>query len=143
VRLLLDTNTCIEILRGRNAALLARYTCVSRSDIALSAVVRSELLTGALLSAKPEDNRRIAQAFCALFPCLAFDSQVADVHAEWHARLRRSGNLIGTRDLMIAATALSHGLAVVTHNTREFQRINNLALEDWQSDEESKSSSVQ
>jgi len=63
---LLDTNTCIEILRGRNAALLARYAGQPRADIALSAIVRSELLTGALLSAKPDENRRIAEAFCTL-----------------------------------------------------------------------------
>lgn len=132
MRLLLDTNTCIEILRGRNAALLARYASQPRADIALSAVVRSELLTGALLSAKPEENRRIALAFCALFPCLPFDTQVADVHAEWHARLRRAGNIIGAKDLMIAATALAHKLAVVTHNTSEFRRIGELMVEDWQ-----------
>ncbi len=132
MRLLLDTNTCIEILRGRNAALLAMYAGQPRADIALSAVVRSELLTGALLSAKPDENRRIAEAFCALFPCLPFDAQVADIHAEWHARLRRAGNIIGARDLMIAATALAHKLTVVTHNTDEFRRIDGLVVEDWQ-----------
>jgi tRNA(fMet)-specific endonuclease VapC len=132
VRLLLDTNTCIEILRGRNSALLARYAAQPRADIALSAIVRSELLTGALLSAKPDENRRIAEAFCALFPCLVFDSQVADLHAEWHARLRRAGNIIGAQDLMIAATALAHKLTVVTHNTDEFRRIDELNVEDWQ-----------
>jgi tRNA(fMet)-specific endonuclease VapC len=132
VRLLLDTNTCIEILRGRNAALLAMYAGQPRADIALSAVVRSELLTGALLSAKPDENRRIAEAFCALFPCLPFDAQVADIHAEWHARLRRAGNIIGARDLMIAATALAFKLTVVTHNTAEFRRIDGLVVEDWQ-----------
>ena len=132
MRLLLDTNTCIEILRGRNAALLAMYAGQPRAEIALSAVVRSELLTGALLSAKPDENRRIAEAFCALFPCLPFDAQVADIHAEWHARLRRAGNIIGARDLMIAATALAHKLTVVTHNPDEFRRIDGLVVEDWQ-----------
>jgi tRNA(fMet)-specific endonuclease VapC len=132
VRLLLDTNTCIEILRGRNAAVLARYSTVPRADIALSAVVRSELVAGALLSAKSEENRSIAEAFCALFPCLPFDARVADIHAEWHARLRTAGRLIGANDLMIASTALAHGLIVVTHNTEEFRRIDGLAVEDWQ-----------
>lgn len=132
MRLLLDTNTCIEILRGWNPVVLARYVCHGREDIALSAVVRSELLTGAILSAKPEANRRAAEDFCALYPCLPFDAAVADIHAEWHARLRRAGNLIGTRDLMIAATALAHGLTVVTHNTGEFTRISGLRVEDWQ-----------
>lgn len=132
MRLLLDTNTCIEILRGSNAALLAIYADQPRTDIALSAVVRSELLAGALLSARPEENRRIAEAFCALFPCLPFDASVADIHANWHVRLRRGGNLIGANDLMIATTALAHGLTVVTHNTAEFRRIEGLAIEDWQ-----------
>ena len=102
------------------------------AHIALSAVVRSELLTGALLSAKPDENRRIAEAFCGLFPCLSFDAQGADIHAEWHERLRRSGTIIGARDLRIAATPLSHKLAVVTRNTDEFQRIDGLVVEDWQ-----------
>lgn len=132
MRFLLDTNTCIEILRGKHAALLARYANQPRADLALSAVVRSELIAGALLSAKPDENRRVAEEFCSLFPCLPFDTKVADVHAEWHARLRRSGNLIGARDLMIATTALAHGLAIVTHNTGEFRRIDGLAVEDWQ-----------
>lgn len=108
------------------------YAGQPRADIALSAVVRSELLTGALLSAKPDENRRIAESFCALFPCLPFDAQVADIHAEWHARLRRAGNIIGARDLMIAATALAHKLTVVTHNTDEIRRIDGVAVEDWQ-----------
>lgn len=132
MRLLLDTSTCIEILRGKNSALLARYASQPRADIALSAVVRSELLAGALLSAKPDENRRIAEAFCALFPCLDFDCRIADIHAEWHARLRRAGTSIGTKDLMIAATALAHNLTVVTHNTGEFRRIEGLGVEDWQ-----------
>lgn len=80
MRLLLDTNACIEILRGKNTTLLARYSSQPRTDIALSAIVRSGLLTGALLSAKPAENRQIAESFCALFPCLAFDSHVADIH---------------------------------------------------------------
>ena len=49
-----------------------------------------------------------------------------------HARLRRAGNLIGSRDLMIAATALAHGLTIVTHNTGEFSCIDGLVVEDWQ-----------
>lgn len=128
----LDTNVCIEILRGKNATLLARYASQPRTDIALSAIVRSELLAGALLSAKPAENRQIAETFCALFPCLAFDSQVADIHAVWHAHLHRAGNIIGAKDLMIAATALAHKLTVVTHNTNEFRRIDELTVEDWQ-----------
>jgi tRNA(fMet)-specific endonuclease VapC len=131
VRLLLDTSTCIEILRGKQATVLARYAGCARAEIALSAVVRAELLAGALLSAKPEENRRVAESFCALFPCLPFDAQAADIHAQWHVRLRRAGQSIGANDLIIAATALAHGLTVVTHNLGEFQRIDGLLVEDW------------
>jgi len=131
VRILLDTNICIDILRGKDSALLARYASIPRTDIALSAVVRSELLAGALLSARSEENRRAAEDFCGLFLCLPFDARAADIHAEWHVRLRRSGTLIGTHDLMIAATALAHGLNVVTRNTDEFKRIETLGIEDW------------
>jgi tRNA(fMet)-specific endonuclease VapC len=129
---LFDTNTCIEILRGKNSAVLARYAGHARADLAVSAVVRSELIAGALLSAKRDENRRLAEAFCALFPCLPFDAQVANIHAEWHAKLRRQGNLIGSHDLMIATTALAHHMTLVTHNVSEFKRIDGLGIEDWQ-----------
>jgi tRNA(fMet)-specific endonuclease VapC len=132
MQLLLDTNTCIEILRGRNALVLARYAGCQRDDIALSAVVRTELLTGAMLSAKAEENQRAVKDFCALYPCLPFDAAAADIHAQWHAHLHRMGALIGSHDLMIAATALAHGLVVVTHNSSEFSRIEGLTVEDWQ-----------
>jgi tRNA(fMet)-specific endonuclease VapC len=132
VRLLLDTNTCIEILRGKQAVVLARYASCARSDIALSAIVRSELQAGALLSAKPDENRQVVESFCALYSCLPFDALAADVHAQWHVRLRRTGQMIGANDLMIAATALVHGLTVITHNIHEFQRVTDLRIEDWQ-----------
>lgn len=63
---------------------------------------------------------------------LLLDTQVADVHAELFANLRRAGTLIGAHDMMIAATALAHGLVVVTHNVGEFGRVEALRVEDWQ-----------
>jgi tRNA(fMet)-specific endonuclease VapC len=103
-----------------------------RSDIALSAIVRSELLTGALLSAKPAENRQQVETFCALFVCLPFDAEAANTHANLHAHLRRAGTMIGAHDLMIAATTLTHDLTVITHNVGEFSRIDALKVEDWQ-----------
>lgn len=132
MRFLLDTNTCIEILRGRHASVLARYAIQDRGNIALSAVVRSELHTGALLSAKPAENRERVEMFCALFACLPFDAEVADTHAGLRAQLRRVGAMIGAHDLMIAATAVTRDLIVVTHNISEFSRIDALKVEDWQ-----------
>lgn len=84
-----------------------------------------------MLSANAVENRRAAEDFCALFPCLPFDAKAADIHAEWHVRLRRSGTLIGAHDLMIAATALVYDLIVVTRNTNEFKRIETLHIDDW------------
>lgn len=64
-------------------------------------------------------------------PVVAFDLDVARVHARVRARLLARGERIGAHDLIIAATALCRGLGVMTHNTREFARVEGLVLRDW------------
>ena len=61
-----------------------------------------------------------------------FDDVAAKHCAKTRADLAAKGTPIGSNDLMIAATALAHNLTVVTHNTREFCRVENLQLEDWE-----------
>ena len=56
---------------------------------------------------------------------------MARVHARIWADLRTRGELIGAHDMLIAATALHHGLAIATRNEREFRRVADLRVETW------------
>jgi len=60
-----------------------------------------------------------------------FNANCARRAAEIGSALRRTGKSIGSKDMLIAGTALEHGATLVTHNTAEFKRVRGLRLEDW------------
>ena len=70
-------------------------------------------------------------AFLEPFEILPFTTEAAGDYADIRLQLEKSGRPIGERDLLIAATAKSRRLIVVTHNVREFGRVSGLELEDW------------
>jgi len=127
-----DTNACINLLRKRDSRLIARWQSVKATDIALCSVVVYELRYGAERSSEPARGHATLDLFLSPFTSLPFDDQCALKCAEIRAELERTGRVIGPHDLQIAATALQHGLTLVTHNTREFGRISGLKLEDWE-----------
>lgn len=130
---LLDTNTCIHHLRGRNAAITRKLATMRPMDVQLCSVVRAELIYGVLRSADPTHNRALVAHFCARFVSLPFDDRAADTYATIRAALAATGQLIGPNDLMIAAIAVANNTVLFTHNTREFSRVAGLMLEDWES----------
>ena len=130
LRYLLDTNLCIRILRDRPAGLRARFNAEA-SSLCISDVVLYELLLGAEKSARPVENRTGVERFAARLTVLPFDSAAAVHTAEIRATLERRGTPIGSYDVMIAGSARSRGLIVVTGNLREFNRVDGLRSEDW------------
>ncbi len=128
MKYLLDTDTCVFILRCRHGV-LERLLQESPDDVAVSAMTEAELSYGALNSSQPERARSKVKAFLEPIPVLPFDSLAARHHAELRLALRSTP--IGDRDLVIASVAVSNRLTMVTHNTREFGRIAGLPLEDW------------
>jgi tRNA(fMet)-specific endonuclease VapC len=129
---LLDTNVCIEILRGRNPVLKSRLASYNLADLVLCSVVWAELQCGAWLAQNPTQELAKLQDAFGDWPRLTFDDAAAEAYGEIRAQLQRQGRLIGGNDLMIAAIAYASGLTVVTHNTNEFSRVPNLTIEDWQ-----------
>jgi tRNA(fMet)-specific endonuclease VapC len=129
---LLDTNLCIQYLRGRNALVRQRLAATPIADVSLCSVVLAELYIGALRSARPALNRASIDAFVTPYRSVSFDDAAADVHAQIRRHLEVLGPPIGPYDLQIAAIALVHGATLVTHNTNEFSRVPNLAIEDWE-----------
>jgi tRNA(fMet)-specific endonuclease VapC len=128
---LLDTNVCIEIVRGRNERLMLSLNRQKFEDLSICTVVWAELITGARLSENFDSARTKLIAFESL-PAYPFDMAAAERYAEVRADLHRQGRIIGSNDLMIAAIALAHDLTLVTHNMREFSRVAGLDLVDWE-----------
>jgi tRNA(fMet)-specific endonuclease VapC len=127
--LILDSNVLIQAERNSRTDPFAQFADYGNAYI--SAITVSELLVGVHL-ANSESRRNQRKAFVEgvlmLFPALDFSSASARIHAELYASLRNKGELIGAHDLIIAATALQHGFAVLTGNIREFKRIPGLTV---------------
>jgi tRNA(fMet)-specific endonuclease VapC len=126
-----DTNTWIAYVNPGDSPVKAQFRAHQPADIVFCAVVKAELLYGAYRSARREDNLRLLAILFQQFDSLPFDDAAADAYGRIRADLTRRGTPIGPNDLMIAAIALDHHLTLVTHNTREFARVEGLQLEDW------------
>ena len=126
----LDTSTSITFLRGKHPQLRQRVLSHFH-DVAITSVVAAELYYGAERSADPTTNRGQVEAFLAPFPLLSFDKAAAVAYGSIRADLARRGQLIEPNDLLIAAIALAVNATVVTHNIREFSRVQGLLVEDW------------
>jgi predicted nucleic acid-binding protein len=127
--LILDTSVLIAGERGAEPLDFSRWEHLG--DAFISAVTVSELLAGVHLA--DTEKRRLkrlsfVEGFLARVPVLDFTPEVARVHAEVFAVLWRKGDMIGAHDLMIAATALAHGHAVLTDNTADFGRVPGLTV---------------
>jgi tRNA(fMet)-specific endonuclease VapC len=132
MKYLLDTNVCIVYIKGRNLSLKRRFDTLPIEEIAVCSVVKAELFYGAVKSANPERNFALQQAFLDQFVSLSFDDLAATTFGTVRAQLETRGTPIGAYDLQIAAIALANNLTLVTHNRREFERVEGLQLEDWE-----------
>jgi tRNA(fMet)-specific endonuclease VapC len=130
VRYLLDTDTCISILRGVKAV-IARLQKESPDDCRVSAISAYELFAGAEKSRSSDTERMKVQRFLEVVEILSFDREPARQAGIVRARLEAIGTPIGPYDLLIAGHALSQDLILVTRNTREFQRVEGLQVETW------------
>jgi tRNA(fMet)-specific endonuclease VapC len=134
MKYLLDTNTCIRIINQRSTSARAKFINTPKHEISISIIVVAELLYGAAKSQTPERSLYKQEQFIRSLTILNFARPSANSYAQIRALLEKQGKPIGGNDLLIAATALAHDLILVTHNTREFSRVPNLKLEDWETD---------
>lgn len=130
MNLLLDTNVCVDLFRGR-PEIVARLEKVGPGDCAISAVTAYELRTGILRCAQSEREIKKLERLLSLVHVLPFDKAAGDASARIRHDLEKAGCKIGPYDILIAGHAFSAGLTLVTNNTGEFSRITKLALEDW------------
>jgi tRNA(fMet)-specific endonuclease VapC len=132
MKYLLDTNALTAWIK-KDARFIARIQTKTPADLAISVMTEHEVLFG--IASNPGLRlRAVTEGMLKLLPKLVVSSQEVSVAAQIRADLKMRGSPIGPYDLLIAATALVHELVVVTHNTREFSRVEGLVLEDWQAE---------
>lgn len=129
MRYLPDTNVIVALAAGQTTV-VQRLRFLSTSDVGLSAIVKFELLYGAINSTRRDENLQSVQGL--RFPFLPFDVEDALRAAEIRAGLKSLGTPIGPYDTLLAGQALARDLTLVTRNTREFSRVEGLRLENWE-----------
>jgi tRNA(fMet)-specific endonuclease VapC len=126
----LDSN-CLIYYFKRQGNVVENFLQVPPREIAIPAVALYELETGIAKSRFPERNRAQLDEVVSRITTLPFGPSEARASARIRASLEAKGRPIGPIDILIAGTALSHGATLVTHNTREFERVEGLSLVDW------------
>lgn len=127
---LLDTNAIIALLNDPSGQLALHARQHAPKDLGLSAIVVHELYFGAFKSQRRERNLALVDAL--QFEVVPFDLEDARHAGEVRAGLAVQGTPIGGYDVLIAGQARARGLTLVTRNTREFNRVPGLAVEDWE-----------
>ncbi len=130
---MLDTDTCIFLLRGDSPALAARVQSVPLQQQVMSAVTFAELSYGvqASAAAKRKQNQSVLDSLVLHLAVLDWPQDAAKHYAEIRADLKKRGAQLGAADLMIAAHARAMGAIVVTNNLKDFERVKGLAVENW------------
>ena len=128
---LLDTNTCIAYLNQSSQSVYDNLVAQPLEEVFICDAVKYELYYGAYKSTRTAANLKKSKTVFRTFVSLPFDGEAAEVCGKIRASLQAKGTPIGPYDLQIAAIALANNLTLVTHNTREFQRVSGLLLADW------------
>lgn len=135
MKYLLDTNVCIALINGSSGKARARFVRaeMAGATFAISSIVVHELWYGVAKSTLVERNARALAVFLgSSIAVLEFRETDARAAGEIRAEQERQGRRIGEYDTLIAGQAYARNLTVVTANTREFERVKGLAVEDWE-----------
>lgn len=130
-RYLLDTNICIYIAKGQPTGVRERFAKHSVRDLAMSTITVGELRFGAEKSQSRDRALATINQLTQLIQPSALPLAAAEHYGHIRAVLQQQGQPIGNNDLWLAAHALAEGWTLVTNNTREFDRVPGLQVENW------------
>lgn len=128
---MLDTNACIAVINQNPSQVRQRLLQVSPTEVAISEIVHYELAFGVCKSQQPERNQARLNHFLRYVQVLEWGEAQSVTAARIRCELARKGAPIGHYDTLIAAHARSLDVTLVTHNLREFGRVEGLRIEDW------------
>ena len=131
MRYMLNTNVCIDYLKGNSNNIRDRIISAPDDTLCISAITFSELMFGVENSSNREKNLVALNFFLLKIDIVPYDDQAAAAYGEIRKQLKQEGNLIGGMNMLIAAHARASDSVLVTHNTREFNRVQGLRIEDW------------
>ena len=131
MRYMLDTNICIYTIKHKPPKVIQRFLSHDPSELCISSITYAELMHGVEKSMSAERNRIAITMFLSPISVLNFDTYAAEEYGKIRADLERKGTPIGPMDMLIAAHAKAEDLVLVTNNTREFERVEDLEVEDW------------
>jgi tRNA(fMet)-specific endonuclease VapC len=132
IRYVLDTNACIGAINGRPPSVRERLLDVDPTQVAISQIVYYELLFGVFHSSQRDRNLANLKHLLKYVQVLDWGVEQAVAAAQIRSELARFGQPIGPYDTLIAGHARSLGAILITHNTREFGRVDGLQVEDWE-----------
>jgi tRNA(fMet)-specific endonuclease VapC len=127
---LLDTDTCIDLLRGLSTV-VQKLETLAPDDCVISAITSFELFAGPMGARDPNREREKIERLLQVLKEAPFEARAARGAGVLRSQLEKAGRLIGPYDLLIAAHALTLDLVLVTANKREFGRVTNLRIENW------------
>ena len=132
IRYLLDTDACIALIKNRPEAMRSRLSRLSTEEVGISGIVAAELWFGVAHSQKKRQNEAALKDFLEYAILLDWPCAAAPLYGQIRTGLQKKGTPIGAMDLLIASHALFLDAALVTNNTREFERIPGLKIENWE-----------
>lgn len=128
---MLDTNICIYIIKNKPQSVREKLKEFDIGDICISSITVSELYYGAYKSLYIEKNLFALEHFLRPFDVLEYDLKASIEYGKIRANLEKLGKIIGGLDMQIVAHALSNKMILVTNNIKEFERVENLILDNW------------
>lgn len=131
MKYLLDTDICVFIIRKHPQSVFSKLRQQAFGEVGISSITHSELLYGAYKSQSPKRNLAALEQFLIPLEIMSYSSEVSFYYGKVRTALEKRGQPIGPLDTMIAAHALSLNLTLITNNTREFSRVENLHLQNW------------
>lgn len=131
MKVMLDTNVCIYLIKQQPPAVIERFLSHQVGDVGVSSITVAELAYGVSKSRHQTKNRIALVQFLAPLDVATFDQDAALAYGRLRAQLEQKGSPIGSMDLLIAAHALSLGVRLATNNLREFRRVPELRVENW------------
>ncbi len=131
IKYMLDTNICIYLIKKKPEKVLNRFKSLIPGQVCISLITLAEMEYGASKSIYRDRSRLAINQFLSGIEVLPLNIEVARTYGEIRAELEKKGTPIGANDTLIAAHAKTLGVVLVSNNTKEFERVDGLIIENW------------